>query len=337
MKIAMFSTKSHDRRFFGPLSESLGHTLKFLEPQLNEDTAVLAKGAQAVCAFVNDDLSRPVLKLLSEHGIQLIALRSAGFNNVDLEAAADMGIRVVRVPAYSPHAVAEHAVALMLVLNRKIQRAYTRVREGNLSLEGLLGFDMFGKTVGIVGTGKIGTAVARILSGFGCLVLGYDLDPNDEAKRIGVTYCPLEQMWACVDILTLHCPLTPDTHHLIDKNAIAQMKKGVMLINTSRGGLINTSDVIDALKAGQVGSLALDVYEEEENLFFEDLSSQVIQDDVFARLLTFPNVLVTGHQAFFTREAVTNIAQTTLKNISDFEHGKKLENEVHADTHTNRS
>jgi len=330
MRVAVFSTKPYDRRFLEEANQGR-HALAFFEPHLAPETAPLAAGFAAVCAFVNDLLDEEVLRLLARGGTRLIALRCAGFNNVDLAAAAELGLRVARVPAYSPHAVAEHAVGLILALNRKIHRAYARVREGNFALEGLLGFDLDGKTAGVVGTGKIGAIVARILAGFGCRLLAFDPFPNPEVVARGARYVPLEELYAASDIITLHCPLTPGTHHLIDAGAVARMKPGVMLINTSRGGLVDTRAVIEGLKSGKIGFLGLDVYEEEADLFFEDLSGQVIQDDVFARLLTFPNVIITSHQAFFTEEALRNIASTTLANIADFEGGRPLANEVRAE------
>jgi D-lactate dehydrogenase len=328
MKVAVFSTKSYDRMFLEAANAGYGHELIFFEPHLNRETSILAAGFPAVCAFVNDQLDATVLTALARQGTRLIALRCAGFNNVDLAAARDLGLKVVRVPAYSPHAVAEHTVALILSLNRKIHRAYARVREGNFALDGLLGFDLYRKTVGIIGTGKIGTVVANIMKGFGCHLLGYDPYPNSECKEVGVRYVSLAQLFVESDIITLHCPLTPETHHLIDTKALNQMKSGVVLINTSRGAVIDTQAVINALKSGKVGCLGLDVYEEEADLFFKDLSNLVIQDDVFARLLTFPNVIITGHQAFFTREALENIAETTLANITDCEQGRACPNEV---------
>ncbi len=258
------------------------------------------------------------LRALARQGVRLIALRCAGFNNVDLAAARDLSVTVARVPAYSPHAVAEHTLAMILALNRKIHRAYNRVREGNFALDGLLGFDLHGKTVGIVGTGQIGTVVARILSGFGCRLVAHDPQPNAECEALGVRYVPLDEMFATSAIVTLHCPLTPDTHHLVDAGLLSRAGAGLMLINTGRGALIDTRAVIRALKSGALGSLGIDVYEEEADLFFEDLSGRVLHDDVFARLLTFPNVLVTGHQAFFTREALAGIAETTIANVSAF-------------------
>ena len=320
MRVAMFSTKTYDQHYFELANAEHGHDLTFLEPRLLGHTVSLAAGFPAVCAFVNDQLDADVLSTLSEHGTTLIALRSAGFNHVDLEAADALGLTVVRVPAYSPHAVAEHALALVLALNRRIFRAYNRVREGNFSLEGLLGFDLHGKTVGVIGTGKIGVLFARIMTGLGCRVIAYDPYPQAEAEEI-VEYVALSDLFAQSDVISLHCPLTPETHHLIGADAIAQMKDGVMLVNTSRGRLVDTLAVIEGLKSGRIGNLALDVYEEEEDLFFQDLSDRVIQDDAFSRLLTFPNVLITGHQGFFTEEAVTSIAQTTLANITAFERG----------------
>jgi D-lactate dehydrogenase len=322
MRVAVFSTKSYDQHFLecANREHDHGHELTFFEPRLLHDTAPLAAGFEAVCAFVNDRLDADVLRTLHEHGTRLVALRSAGFNHVDLEAADALGLTVVRVPAYSPHAVAEHALALILALNRRIYRSYNRVREGNFSLEGLLGFDLHGKTIGIIGTGKIGTIFAQMLTGFGCTVLAHDPFPNPDAEAV-VTYVPLLTLFERSDVISLHTPLTPETHRLIDAEAIAQMKDGVMIVNTSRGQLVDTLAVIDGLKSGRIGHLALDVYEEEENLFFQDLSDRVIQDDVFSRLLTFPNVLVTGHQAFFTAEALTAIAETTMANVSAYETG----------------
>ena len=328
MKVAVFSTKPYDRRFLNAANEAHGHELVFLEPHLVAETAILAADATAVCAFVNDTLDATVLRALRQQGTRVVAMRCAGFNNVDLEVADELGISITRVPAYSPHAIAEHTVAMMLALNRKIHRAHARVQEGNFALDGLLGFDIFGQTVGVIGTGKIGVNVVRIMKGFGCAVLTYDPYPNSECTAAGGIYESLETIFRQADILTLHCPLTPDTHHLIDAAALGQMKPGVMIINTSRGAVIDTPAAVEALKTGQIGYLGLDVYEEEGDLFFEDLSDQVIQDDVFARLLTFPNVLITGHQAFFTQHALQNIAEVTLQNITDIEAGKTLVNEV---------
>jgi D-lactate dehydrogenase len=328
MKVAVFNTKEYDRQYLGLFAAQYGHELVFLEAHLNQNTAILANGFPAICVFINDDLNEQTLRSLADQGTKLIALRSAGYNHVDLKIAAELGLTVVRVPAYSPYAVAEHAVALILGLNRKTHRAYNRVREGNFSLDGLQGFDLFGSTVGIVGTGKIGTILAQIMKGFGCHLLGYDLYPSKICLELGINYVPLPELFAAADMISLHCPLTPDSHHLIDAEAIAKFKQGVMLINTSRGGLIDTQAAIAGLKSGKIGYLGLDVYEQEADLFFEDLSNVVIQDDIFQRLLTFPNVLVTSHQAFFTKNALTNIAETTLANISDFAEGRICANEV---------
>lgn len=321
MKIAVFSTKPYDREALNEANLRHGHELTYFEARLTEDTVSLVGGVDVVCPFVNDELSAPVISTLASAGVRLLTLRSAGFNHVDLRAAAEHGLTVARVPAYSPHAVAEHAVGLILTLNRKFHRAYNRVREGNFSLDGLLGFDLHGRTVGAVGTGRIGLEFCRIMRGFGCRVLAYDLYPSQEARDAGVEYVPLERLFEESHIVALHLPLTPDTHHLINGEAIRRMRPGVMLINTSRGGLVDTVAVIAGLKTGHIGALGLDVYEEEGDLFFEDLSGTVIQDDVFARLLTFPNVLITGHQGFFTGEALQNIAETTLANATAFESG----------------
>lgn len=318
MKVAMFSTKPYDREFFEEANKDYGHQITFLEPRLTVHTYTLADGYDAICPFVNDQLDAAVLIRLQRQGTKLVALRSAGFNNVDLTAAEDLGLTVVRVPAYSPYAVAEHTLGLMLALNRKIHRAYNRVRDGNFNLEGFVGFDLRDKTIGIIGTGKIGRVVMQILNGLGCHVIAYDPYPNDEAAKLG-KYVDLPTLFRESDVISLHCPLTPETYHIIDNRALAQMKEGVMIINTSRGALIDTVAAIESIKSGQVGHLGLDVYEEEGDLFFEDLSDRVIRDDVFSRLLTFPNVLITGHQAFFTQEALHNIADTTLANIKAFE------------------
>ncbi|GAB5441060.1 MAG: 2-hydroxyacid dehydrogenase [Fuerstiella sp.] len=336
MKVAFFSAKPYDETTFNEANDQTGHDqagheIDFLETRLNPATASLARGYPAICVFVNDVVSREVLAELSEHGLKVVALRCAGFNNVDLEAAAELGIAVVRVPAYSPHAVAEHTLALLLALNRRIHKAYGRVREGNFALQGLLGFDLHGKTVGVVGTGKIGEVVVQILRGFGCRVLLFDVQQNERCTELGANYESMDRLLAESDVVTLHCPLTPDTKHLINETTLQQMKTGAYLINTSRGGIVCTDAVIRALKSGHLGGLAIDVYEEEADLFFEDLSSEVIRDDVFARLLTFPNVLITGHQAFFTQEAMQQIAQTTLSNISAIERDEMCENAVTAD------
>lgn len=331
MKVAVFSTKPYDEQFLEQANqEAHRHELNFLETRLNEATVALAKGSEAVCVFVNDQVDAPVLEKLAEGGTRVVALRCAGFNNVDLKAAQRLGIAVVRVPAYSPYAVAEHTVALVLTLNRQIHRAYHRIRDGNFALDGLLGFDIRGRTVGIIGTGQIGVEVARIMAGFGCRVMGYAPVANPEAEKVGVEYVSLDELLAQADIITLHCPLTPETHHLINADAIARMKDGVMLINTSRGAIVDTGAIIQGLKSGHIGYLGLDVYEEEGDLFFEDLSNLVLQDDVFARLLTFPNVVITGHQAFFTRNALESIAQTTLGNLTEMEEKGQCVNQVSA-------
>jgi D-lactate dehydrogenase len=327
VKVAVFSTRNYDREFLS-LANASRHELHFFEPHLSGETAGLAAGFTAVCVFVNDGVDATTTAILDSLGIRLIALRCAGYNNVDLTAAKKHGMTVVRVPGYSPYAVAEHTLGLILALNRKLHRAYNRVREGNFELNGLLGFDMHGKTVGIIGTGKIGAVVAQILIGLGCPTLAFDPLPNERCRSSGVRYLTLNELLAQSDIITLHCPLTPENKHIIDATALQKMKTGVMLINTSRGALIDTAAVIEALKSGKVGYLRLDVYEEEEQIFFEDRSGLIISDDVFSRLLTFPNVIITGHQAFFTREALENIAATTIDNITKFERGEKLENEL---------
>jgi len=324
VNVAIFSTKKYDREFLQTANASR-HQLTFFQPLLNEETVGLATGFDAICVFVNDQVNAAVIAKLHSLGVRLIALRCAGYNNVDLAAATKHGITVVRVPAYSPYAVAEHAIALMLALNRKVHRAYNRVREGNFALDGLVGFDMHGKTVGVIGTGQIGTVVAQILTGFGCPTLAFDPFPNPTCRSLGVRYVELNELLAQSDVISLHCPLTPENKHIINDAAIARMKNGVMLINTSRGALLDTVAIIDALKSGKIGYLGLDVYEEEEEIFFEDRSGLILSDDVFARLLTFPNVIITGHQAFFTREALLNIAGTTIENITKFENNQPLE------------
>jgi len=321
MQIAVFSTKPYDREPLEAANKQHGHALTFFEAHLTPDTAVLAGGVPCVCAFVNDHLDREGLGLLAAGGTRLIALRSAGFNHVDLEAAAELGMTVCRVPAYSPHAVAEHAAGLILTLDRKFHRAYARVREANFSLHGLMGFDLSTRTVGIVGTGRIGAVFARIMQGFGCTLVGCDVAKNPACEALGMRYVDLDELFATADIVSLHCPLTPETRHLVDRRRLARMKPGAMLINTGRGALIDTRAVIAALKTGHLGHLGLDVYEEEEDLFFEDRSLTVVKDDVFMRLLTFPNVVVTAHQGFFTAEALYAIAETTLANVTAFERG----------------
>lgn len=326
MKIAFFSTQQYDKEYFSKYNTN--HELIFFEAQLNEQTVSLAEGYGAICAFVNDVLNAAVIKLLAAQGVQLIAMRCAGYNNIDLEAAKANNIKIVRVPAYSPYAVAEHAVALILTLNRKTHKAYNRVREGNFSLEKLTGFDLHGKTVGVIGTGQIGQVFAEIMQGFGCRVLAFDLIANKELEAKGIEYLPLVKLLPQCDIISLHCPLTDQTKHIINANTLPLMKPGVMLINTSRGALIDTRDAIHALKTGHLGYLGIDVYEQEEKLFFHNLSEQIIEDDVIMRLMSFPNVLITSHQGFFTDEALTEIAKTTLQNVQDFEAGKPLANKV---------
>jgi D-lactate dehydrogenase len=324
MKITFFSTKPYDRESFNRLNEPFGFELEYFETHLGPHIINAVEQTDAVCAFVNDKLNAQVLGELSLKGVKVVALRCAGFNNVDLEAAKRLGIKICRVPAYSPEAVAEHAVAMMLTLNRKTHKAYNRVREQNFSLNGLLGFNVQGKTVGVLGTGNIGTSFCRIMLGFGCRVVAFDLMPNPELKKLGVTYLPKEEVFKCADILSLHCPLNESTHHIINGEAIALMKKGVMLINTSRGGLIDTKAAIDALKSKQLGYLGLDVYEHEGQLFFRDLSANIIEDDTIQRLMSFPNVLITAHQAFLTEEALQQIAATTLTNVYELLSGKSL-------------
>lgn len=328
MEVAVFGTKSYDRQFLQSAAEGTDIQWNFIEPRLTETTAPLASPFEAICCFVNDEISSGVLKELANGNTKLIAMRCAGYNNIDLTKAQELGIKVARVPAYSPYAVAEHAVGLILTLNRKYHKAYNRVREGDFSLGGLLGFDLHGKTVGVIGTGKIGQIFARIMHGFGCKLLAYDVHESDDCLKLGVKYESLEEVLAQSDIISLHCPLLPATRHLIDEEAIGELKPGAMIINTSRGGLINTMAAINGLKTGQIGSLGIDVYEEEAELFFEDKSESVIQDDVFARLVTFPNVLVTGHQGFFTQNALEAIANVTVQNLKEFAASKDLTNEV---------
>jgi D-lactate dehydrogenase len=318
MRVAVYSSKPYDRDYLDRANSDGRHELVYLESRLDHDSARAARGFPALCLFVNDSADAVALEQLAAEGLRLIVLRCAGFNNVDLEAAQRLDIRVARVPEYSPHAVAEHTMALILALNRKIHRAYNRVREGNFALQGLLGVDLHRRPVGLVGTGKIGACLARILLGFGCEVLAFDPQPDPLLGDAGVRYLGLDALLPAVDILSLHCPLTPATRHLINGAALARMRRGAMLVNTSRGAVIDTRAVIKALKTGHLGSLALDVYEEEADLFFRDLSERAIADDVFARLLTFPNVLITGHQGFFTHEALTAIAETTLDNLDAF-------------------
>jgi D-lactate dehydrogenase len=324
--IRMFSAKPYDRRWFDAANTE--HAITYLDARLDPSTVDLASGADAVCAFVNDDLSAPVLEALAASGVRCIALRCAGYNHVDLQAAERLGLVVVHVPAYSPNAVAEHTLALILALNRRIHRAYNRVRDGNFSLDGLVGFDLAGKTAGVVGTGRIGVIVARLLWHLRCRVLAVDPFRDDHLLELGVEYVDMDRLLAESDVITLNAPLTPETHHLVDAAAIAAMKPGVMLVNTGRGALIDPQAAIAGLKSGQIGSLALDVYEEEADLFFEDRSDEIIDDDVFSRLLTFPNVLITAHQAFLTREALAAIAETTIDNVESVLSGGPVTNEV---------
>lgn len=329
MKIAFYDTHRFEKDIFEGLNENFGFDIQFYEARLDHHTAKLARGMDAVCCFVNDTLDRKTMKVLEHLGIKMIALRCAGFNNVDLTAAAKAGIMVTRVPEYSPHAVAEHALALILSLNRKTHKAYHRVRDLNFNLEGLVGFDLAGKNVGILGTGKIGSVFAKIMSGIGCNIYAFDKDikPRLE-KNYGVRYVSLRKLFKESDIISLHLPLTPETKHIIDERALNKMKKGVMLINTGRGALIDSNALIGVLKSGHLGYAGLDVYEEEENVFFRDLSEKVLQDDCLARLLTFPNVLITSHQGFLTQEALRNIAATTLTNIQQFEREIPLTNSI---------
>lgn len=331
MKIAVYSTKHYDQKYLEQVNEAYGFELLFFDFLLTEATAKTAQGCEAVCIFVNDDGSAAVLKELAAHGVKYVALRCAGFNNVDLKAAAALGIEVVRVPAYSPEAVAEHAVGLMLTLNRRIHRAYQRTRDANFSLEGLTGFNMHNRTAGVIGTGKIGVATMRILKGFGMRLLAYDPYPNPQALAIGAEYVDINTLFNQADVITLHCPLTLDNHHLLNAGAFSQMKDGVMIINTSRGGLIDSQAAIEALKQQKIGSLGMDVYENERDLFFEDKSNDVIQDDVFRRLSACHNVLFTGHQAFLTAEALTAISETTLSNINQLAKGEPCPNQVTAE------
>ncbi len=331
MKVAVFSTRSYDRKFLEMANQAANspHQLEYFETKLNAKTASLAKGFPCVCIFVNDIADAATLKILAAQGTQLVALRCAGYNMIDIPAANELGLKVVRVPAYSPYAVAEHAVGLILMLNRKLNKAYNRVRDDNFTLDGLLGFDLHNSTIGVIGTGKIGTIFAQIMQGFGCHLLGYDVYPNEDFKGIsGAKYVELLELLAKSDIISLHCPLLPSTHHLINPETIEQMKPGMMLINTSRGQLVDTRAVIEGIKTGKIGYVGLDVYEEEEELFFEDHSDTIIKDDTFQLLQSFQNVVITAHQAFFTKNALTAIAQTTITNISSWEQGNNLINEV---------
>jgi len=332
MKIAIFSARRYDKTMLANAnanaSTNAGHELRFLEDRLSAGTALLAKGCEAVCVFVNDSVDAAVLDILAAQGTRIVATRSTGYNHIDVDAAQRLGIAVVRVTDYSPHSVAEFAVGLLLAVNRKIARASTRTRDGNFDLDGLMGFDLHGKTVGVIGTGKIGVIFARIMAGFGCTIVGYDKYPAPAFEALGGRYAGIEELLQCSDVVSLHCPLTPDTHHIVDAAALARVKRGCILVNTSRGGLVDTECAIAALKTGQLGGLAIDVYEQEASLFFQDLSSTIITDDVIQRLVSFPNVIVTGHQAFFTVEAIGQIMRTTIESISDFEQGLPLRNRI---------
>lgn len=330
MRVAVFSTKSYDRASFEEAPGRADHELIYLEERLHAASAPLAAGCEAVCAFVNDQVDAATIAALASTGVRHVALRCAGYNQVDLAAATAHGMSVVRVPAYSPNAVAEHTIALILAANRRIPRAVSRVRDGNFSLEGLVGFDLAGKTAGVIGTGKIGALVARLLWHFRCEVIVHDLVENPKMTELGIPRVELDELWERSDVISLNCPLTAQTHHLVDRAVVERLKPGVLLVNTGRGALIDTVAVIDGLKSGRIGSLALDVYEEEAPLFFEDRSDQILTDDVFARLLTFPNVVITAHQAFLTSEALGAIAATTLANLSDLEAGRDCANRVTA-------
>ncbi|WP_291076490.1 MULTISPECIES: 2-hydroxyacid dehydrogenase [unclassified Empedobacter] len=317
MKIAFFSSKPYDKTFFEAENKNYGFELNFYETHLGPHIVNAIEDEHAVCVFVNDKVNRQVIEVLAKKGVKIIALRCAGFNNVDLEAAKEFGIKICRVPAYSPEAVAEHTMAMLLTLNRKTHKAYNRVREQNFALNGLLGFNLFQKTIGIVGTGKIGKAFINIAKGFGCKIIAYDLYPDQELMNNGVEYVELDKLFKSSDIISLHCPLTPENHYMINQETITKMKDGVTIINTSRGGLINTHEAIEALKNHKIGYLGIDVYEQEEKLFFKDLSAEIIQDDMIQRLMSFPNVLVTAHQAFFTQEALEQISEITMRSISE--------------------
>lgn len=328
MKVAVFSTKNYDRKYLELVNVKYHFQIEFFDFMLNERTAKMAEGCDVVCIFVNDDGSRTVLEKLAKVGVKMIALRCAGFNNVDIQAAKELGIQVVRVPAYSPEAVAEHTVGLMLTLNRRIHRAYQRTREANFSLEGLTGFNMHNRTVGVIGTGKIGIATMRILKGFGMHILAYDPFKNPVAEELGAEYVTLDELYARSHVITLHCPATPENYHLLNKAAFDKMKDGVMIINTSRGSLIDTPEAIEALKRRKIGALGMDVYENERDLFFEDKSNEVILDDLFRRLSSCHNVLLTGHQAFLTEEALMNISDVTLYNICCLQKGGRCKNQI---------
>ncbi|RNF32378.1 2-hydroxyacid dehydrogenase [Massilia aurea] len=328
MKTAVYSARRYDKTMLAQANADAGHELRFLEDRLSRETAILAEGCAAVCVFVNDTVDAEVLGILAGQGTRLVATRSTGYNHVDAHAARELGIAVVRVTDYSPNSVAEFAVGLLLAVNRKIARASVRTREGNFDLDGLMGFDLHGKTVGVIGTGKIGTIFARIMAGFGCTLVGYDRYPTPAFEALGGRYIGVDELLACSDVVSLHCPLLDETHHIVNAAALARVKRGCVLVNTSRGGLVDTEAAVQALKSGQLGGLAIDVYEQEASLFFQDLSSTIITDDVIQRLVSFPNVIVTGHQAFFTVEAIGQIMRTTIDSIGAFERGEELVNRI---------
>lgn len=328
MKTAVYSARRYDKTMLAQANEGAGHELRFLEDRLSRETAILAEGCEAVCVFVNDTVDAEVLGILAGQGVRLVATRSTGYNHVDAAAARRLGIAVVRVTDYSPSSVAEFAVGLLLAVNRKIARASVRTREGNFDLDGLMGFDLHGKTVGVIGTGKIGAIFARIMAGFGCTLVGYDRYPTPAFEALGGRYIGVDELLACSDVVSLHCPLLEETHHIVNAAALARVKRGCVLVNTSRGGLVDTEAAVQALKTGQLGGLAIDVYEQEASLFFQDLSSTIITDDVIQRLVSFPNVIVTGHQAFFTVEAIGQIMRTTIDSIGAFERGEELVNRI---------
>ena len=329
MRIALFSARAYERALLDELNVRYGHELVYFDALLEPETASLAKGFQAISVFVNDIVNGTVLEHLAGGGTRLVVTRSTGFNHIDVQAAGRLGIKVVRVTDYSPNSVAEFAVGLLLALNRRIPRAYNRTREGNFSLDGLMGFDLSGKTVAVIGTGKIGRIFARIMAGFGCNLIGYDMHRSPEFEAIGGGYVDADGI-EDADVISLHCPLTPQTHHIVNARTLERVKRGALLINTSRGGLVDTEAALEALKSGQLGGIAIDVYEQEAGLFFRDLSSTVIPDDVIQRLVSMPNVILTGHQAFFTREALTTILDTTLSSVADFDAGRPLADEIKA-------
>jgi D-lactate dehydrogenase len=330
MRVLVYSSRPYDKEFLDEANHD-AHELVYTEARLDERTAALAKNFTAVCCFVSDSIEQGILQELYNGGTRLVLLRSTGFNNIDLEAADRLGMTVMRVSNYSPYSVAEFAVGMILAMSRHIHKAYQRVRDGNFRLDGLLGFDLNCKTVGVVGTGRIGSIFAKIMHGFGCKLLGFDKYEKEECLRLGMRYVSLEELLGESDIVSLHAPLTPETHYMINKETIPHLKEGAILVNTSRGALVDTQSLIPFLKQCRICAICLDVYEEEEHIYYRDLSNQIIADDVITRLLTFPNVLITGHQAFFTREAMQTIAETTIQNIDDFAAGRTNENVLKAD------